>query len=128
MSNKTQKHTSNPNPSSSHDGTKVPTLPKPSTTQPSQSLPPKFHYTSYSTSPADNTYYDLRQHSIQPHLISSPYHHPATMASAIPPYLQPSHLNPPMSDFKYQAPPHHPYSTPHHPSSTFSHKTATPRP
>ncbi|PLW45002.1 hypothetical protein PCASD_06950 [Puccinia coronata f. sp. avenae] len=109
-------------PASSHDGTKIPTPPKSSTTQPSLSLPPKFHYTPYTT------YYDLRQPSVQPHPILSPYHHPATTASTIPPYPQHSHMNPPMPDFHYQAPPHQPFSTPHHPSSTFSHETTTPRP
>ncbi|PLW15443.1 hypothetical protein PCASD_20357, partial [Puccinia coronata f. sp. avenae] len=54
------------------------------------------------------------------------------MASAIPPYLQPSHFNPPMPDFHHQVHPHNPYSSPpHHPSSHHhtstqsSHETAT---
>ncbi|PLW18316.1 hypothetical protein PCASD_18518 [Puccinia coronata f. sp. avenae] len=93
----------------------------------------QFHYTPtpYAASPADTTHYDIN-HNPQP--ISAPYYTATTMASAIPPYLQPSHFNPPMPDFHHQAHPHNPYSSPpHHPSShhhtstQFSHETATPR-
>ena len=90
-------------PQSNHEGKRIPAppvttsaphpIPAPTittTSQPPHTLPPQFHYTPYTTSPANTTYYDLRQPSVQPHPISSPYHHPATMASAIPPYLQPS--------------------------------------
>ncbi|PLW33419.1 hypothetical protein PCASD_17345 [Puccinia coronata f. sp. avenae] len=116
-------------PQSSHeDGTKIPTPPKPTTKQTSQTLPPQFHYTPYAASPSNTTYYDIRQPSVQPHPISSPYHHPATMASAIPTYLQPSHMNTTVPNFQYHTPPHQPFPTTHQPSSSFLHETATPRP
>ncbi|PLW05113.1 hypothetical protein PCASD_26177 [Puccinia coronata f. sp. avenae] len=108
-------------PPSSH-GENAPPPPPPI----SQPLPTHLHFTStpYPASTANTTHYEIKRPPIQPHPVSNPYNPATTMASAIPPYLQQHHFNPPMPDFQHQKHIHHPYS----PAPSFVLSTTSPLP